>query len=364
MKHPSLTIRSVRTRSVSVPMQRPLSTSAARLDVAPFVLVDLETEEGVSGRAHAFCYLGFAAPLMRRVIATLGDELAGAAVDPAELGRIGRNRVALLGTPGIVGMALSALDVACWDALARAADLPLGRYLGSSTQTVPAYNSNGLSLAEPDGLAEEAQALLAPGFEAVKIRLGREDAHEDLRAIRAVRDAIPSESVLMADYNQALSVGEAIERGRSLDNEGLEWLEEPVAHDDLIGSARVAAALETPIQAGENFCGQGTLAAAIDLDALDYLMIDLMRIGGVSGWLRAGALAGKAGLPMSSHLYPEVSAQLLAATPNAHWLEYVDWAEPFLTAGISVTAGQATVPTEPGAGVTWDEAAIRQYAVD
>ncbi len=364
MKHPALTIRAVRTRAVNVPMRRPLGTSAARMEMAPFVLVDLETEEGVSGRAHAFCYLELAAPLMRRVIATLGDLLAGAAVDPANISRIGRSRFALLGTPGVVGMALSALDVACWDALARAADLPLGRYLGSPVEYVPAYNSNGLSLTDPGGLAEEAQALLEPGFEAVKIRLGRADAGEDLHAVRSVRDAIPSKSVLMADYNQALSVDEAIERGHSLDDEGLHWLEEPVTHDDLIGCATIAAALETPIQAGENFCGLGTLAAAIGLNALDNVMLDLMRIGGVSGWLRAGALAEKARLPMSSHLYPEVSAHLLAATPTAHWLEYVDWAEPFLTAGISVAAGQATVPTEPGTGVTWDEAAIRQYAID
>ena len=364
MKHPALTIRAVRTRAVSVPMKRPLGTSAARMEMAPFVLVDLETEEGVSGRAHAFCYLDIAAPLMRRVIATLGDGLAGATVDPAEIGRIGRNRFALLGTPGVVGMALSALDVACWDALARAADLPLGRYLGSSTQTVPAYNSCGLSLTDPDRLAEEAQELLAPGFEAVKIRLGRDDAREDLRAVRVVRDSIPSESALMADYNQALSVGEAIERGSALDDEGLEWLEEPVAHDDLVGSARVAAALETPIQLGENFSGPATLAAAIEVSASDYVMVDLMRVGGVSGWLHASVLAGNAGMPMSSHLYPEVSSHLLAATPTAHWLEYVDWAEPFLTAPLSVAAGQAAVSTEPGTGVAWDEAAIRQYDLD
>ena len=168
----------------------------------------------------------------------------------------------------------------------------------------------------------------------------------------------------MADYNQALSVSAAIERGKSLEDEGLFWLEEPVAHDDLLGCARVAAALETPIQAGENFCGLGTLAAAIRLNALDNVMVDLMRIGGVSGWLRAAALTEKAGLPMSAHLYPEVSTHLLAATPTAHWLEYVDWAEPFLTSGISLAAGRATVPTEAGTGVVWDEAAIRQYTLD
>ncbi len=364
MKHPALTIRAVRTRAVDVPMKRPLGTSAARMDRAPFVLVDLDTEEGVTGRAHVFCYLPIAVPLIRRVIAEISDSLEGAAVDPANIGRVGRRQFALLGTPGVVGMALSALDVACWDALARAAELPLGRYLGATTASVPAYNSNGLSLTNPDGLADEAQELLAPGFDAVKIRLGRDDAREDLRALRCVRDALPSESTLMADYNQALSVDEALERGSSLDDEGLAWFEEPIAHDDLVGYARLAAALDTPIQAGENFSAAATLVAAIELHALDCVMVDLMRIGGVSGWLQTSSLAEKAGLPLSSHLYPEVSAHLLAATSAAHWMEYVDWAEPFLAAGISIAAGQAIVPMESGTGVVWDEAAIRRYALD
>ncbi len=364
MKHPSLTIRAVRTRAVNVPMSRPLGTSATRLEMAPFVLVDLETEEGVIGRAHVFCYRDLAAPLIRCVIAELGESLTGVAVDPARIGQLGRSRFALLGTPGVVGMALSAFDVACWDALARAADLPLGRYLGGTAETVAAYNSNGLGLTDPDSLADEARELLAPGFEAVKIRLGRDDARADLRAIRRVRDAIPVEAVLMADYNQALSVDEALERCISLDDEGLEWFEEPVAHDDLVGCARVAAALDTPVQAGENFSGPATLASAIELSAQDYVMVDLMRIGGVSGWLRASKLAEKAGLPLSSHLYPEVSAHLLSVTPTAHWLEYVDWAERFLETGIFVAAGQASVPAVAGTGVTWDDAAIRHYALD
>jgi mandelate racemase len=270
----------------------------------------------------------------------------------------------LVGTSGIVGMALSALDVACWDALSRAAGMPLGGYLGGARETVSAYNSNGLSLTEPDALGEEADALLAAGFKAVKIRLGRNDASEDLRAVRAVRSAIPADAILMADYNQALSVEEAIARGTALDDEGLYWIEEPVAHDDFVGSAKIAGALETPIQIGENFCGPQIMQSAIAMKATDYVMPDLMRIGGVSGWLRAAELAERAGLPLSSHLYPEVSAHLLSATPTAHWLECVDWAEPFITCGIEVENGKAQIPTTPGTGVEWDEDVVRHYAVD
>jgi mandelate racemase len=362
MKHPGLTLRAVETRAVNVPMRRPLGTSAVGMAMAPFVLVDVVTEEGVTGRAHVFCYVDIAAPLIRRVLAMMGEILAGSPVDPQEISQLGRNRFALVGTPGVIGMALSALDVACWDAIAKAAGVPLAQYLGATVDTVPAYNSNGLSLTDPDGLQDEALELLASGFEAVKIRLGRRDAADDLRAVQNVRAAIPTETALMADYNQALRVEDAIERGQALENDGLEWIEEPIAHDNLVGCARVAAALETPIQAGENFAGPATLASAIQLTALDFAMLDLMRIGGVSGWLEAAELAANAGLPLSSHLYPEVSIHLLAASPSVHWLEYVDWAEPFLATGVSVVAGQASVPSAPGTGVDWDEEAVERYS--
>lgn len=364
MKHPPLTVRALRTRAVNAPMARPLGTSVARMEVAPFILVDLETEEGVTGRAHAFCYMDFTAPAMHRVLDIAGPLIAGTTVDPDAVGRACRNHFTLLGTQGVVGMALSALDVACWDALAQAAGLPLARYLGGEATSVPAYNSNGLSLAEPDGLADEAIELLEQGFDAVKIRLGRDDADQDLHAVRAVRSAIPTGAPLMADYNQALSVREALQRGASLEDESLYWIEEAVAHDDLLGSAEVARGLKTPIQSGENFCGPDVMAAAIRLRATDYVMPDLMRIGGVTGWLRAAALAKEAGMPMSSHLYPEVGVHLLAATPTAHWLEYVDWAEPFLTAGVSISDGRVLVPDTPGTSVTWDEEAVGRYAVD
>lgn len=362
MRHPPLTVRALTSRFVRVPMRRPLGTSAARMEFAPYVLVEIETAEGITGRAHAFCYMDLAAPAMRSVLGLASELVAGAAVDPEAIGRLCRTRFALVGTQGLIGMALAALDVACWDALSQAAGRPLAGYLGATADSVPAYNSNGLSLTEPDGLGDEALALLAEGFDAVKLRLGRPDGAEDLRAVRAVRRAIPAEAALMADYNQALSVEDAIRRGAALADAGVYWIEEPVAHDDLTGSARVAAALETPVQSGENFCGPAVLETAIALKATDYAMPDLMRIGGVSGWLRAASLAEAAGMPLSSHLYPEVSVHLLAAAPTAHWLEYVDWAEPFLSKGVTIKDGRAVVPDTPGTGVTWDEAAVRRYA--
>jgi len=345
-------------------MRRPLGTSAARMERAPFVLVELLTQEGITGRAHAYCYIDGAAPMLQQVLALASEGIVGADVDPLAIKATLDAQFRLLGVHGTVAMGLSALDVACWDALAIAADMPLARFLEGSKESIPAYNSNGLSLAPPDALGAEAQALLEPGFDALKVRLGRPDAAEDLAAVRAVRAAVPDGTTLMADFNQALSVAEAITRGAELEPEGLHWIEEPVAADDLGGCAAVAGALATPVQLGENLYGPGGVAAAVTQHASDYLMFDLMRIGGISGWLEAAATAAQAGIPVSSHLYPEVSVHLLAATQTAHWLEYVDWAEPFLQARIEIAGGAARVPDRPGTGVNWDEGAVCRFSID
>lgn len=345
-------------------MRIPLGTSAARMTRAPFVLVDMETEEGVTGRAHAFCYVTEAAPMIRRLVDLAGDSIVGAAVDPAAIGRSLGGRFRLLGAHGVVAMALSALDVACWDALASAAGLRLAEYLAGSRSSVPAYNSNGLSLAEPAAVRSQVPTLLERGLPALKIRLGHATLAADLAAVEAVREAVPAETALMADYNQALTVAEAIERGRALEDAALVWIEEPVAADDLRGAAEVAAALGTPVQLGENLYGPGAVASAIAQRAGDCLMFDLMRIGGVSAWLEAAALAAAARIPVSSHLYPEVSVHLLAASATAHWLEYVDWAEPFLATGVELSNGEVVVPARPGCGVLWDEDAVERYAIE
>ena len=167
----------------------------------------------------------------------------------------------------------------------------------------------------------------------------------------------------MCDFNQALTVNEAILRGRMLDEEGgLHWIEEPIRADDFAGNRRIADALDTPVQIGENFMGPEQMVQALAAGASDYVMPDVQRIGGVTGWMRAAALAQGAGLEMSSHLFPEISSHLLAVTPTCHWLEYVDWVEPVLQQPLQVRDGYVTIGDAPGTGVVWDEDAVRRYA--
>lgn len=360
-----LTIRNLRIRAVRLPMRRPLKTSGRTISAAPVVLVDLETEEGIGGCAYLICFFEGMVPLVRGALADLCSWVKGERVEPVALYQKATSRYRLPALSGVIAFAVSGLDVACWDALSKAAGLPLARYLGGALKPIQAYNSCGLGIISKEAAAEEAQELLVErGFRAVKLRLGRADAEEDLAVARAVRKAIASDAILMADYNQALTTTEAIRRGHSLDDEGLYWIEEPVRHDDYPGNARVAAALKTPVQIGENFMLPQAMAAALAAEACDYVMPDLQRIGGVTGWLRAAALADAAGIEMSSHLFPEVSVHLLAITPTAHWLEYMDWASPALTEPVTIENGMAIIPDRPGHGMQWDEAAVKRYAID
>jgi len=373
----TLTIRALRTVAVHVPMKRPLGTSARRMDTAPLVLIDVDTEEGISGRAYVFCYLRAATAAVEAILSEAAPRVTGDRIAPVDLNAKLARHFRLLGVHGLVTMALAGFDAACWDALAVAAGVPLVEFLGGTVRPVRAYNSNGLSLTQPgtgirdqgsdrrsrfEALADEAEELLEEGgFSAVKLRLGYAAVTDDVAALKAVRKRVSDHTVVMADYNQALTVAEALLRGRALDQEGLAWIEEPIRHDDYAGNATLARELATPIQIGENFDGPYAMADAIAAHACDYAMPDVARIGGVSGWLEAAALAQAAGIEMSSHLYPEFSAHLLAATPTCHWLEYVDWASPILEQPIEIRDGQAMIPNRPGAGIKWDEDAVNRY---
>lgn len=359
---PRLTVRAIKATAVEIPLNFVLGTSQGAVRNAPLLLIDVETEEGVTGRAYLFCYLRAAAPAIASLLGEVEAVTKGDAVLPADLWAKLTRRFTLIGVQGIVRMAMAGFDTACWDALAIAADRPLARLLGAEPKPVPAYNSCGLGLmADLGALAAEAETLLSGGFRAVKLRLGYPTLAGDIAAVHAVRKRVGDGVHLMVDYNQALSVDEALARGRALDAENIYWLEEPIRHDDYAGAAKLALELKTPLQLGENFSLPAGMTAAIEQGKPAYVMPDLERIGGVSGWRQAADIAAVHRLPMSSHLFPEVSAHLLAATPTCHFLEYVDWANVLVQQPLAIVNGAAVVPDRPGNGMIWDEAAVARF---
>lgn len=363
MAHEKLTVKSVRVRPVLVPLKRPIVSRVGSFRDWPLILIDLETNEGIVGCSYLEPYLKQSARYIVPVLMDLVEAIKGLRLAPFDAYRKGIGALHLVGREGISMIAVAGLDMAAWDALAKAAKMPLAEYLGGTVGLVPAYNSNGLWLTPVESLGAEATQLVEEGnFSALKIRLGRDELKDDLAAIAAIRDAVGSEVKLMCDFNQGLSLGDALLRCHALDEQGLYWFEEPITYDNIPGYAQLARELKTPLQLGENFYGPRQLYQAVLAAAGDLVMPDMMRIGGVSGWLRAAGIASAAGIPMSTHLYPEIAAHLMRVTDTAHWLEWQDWADPVLQEPFKLENGFICVPDRPGQGIAWDEKAVARFA--
>jgi mandelate racemase len=256
-------------------------------------------------------------------------------------------------------MALAGIDMALWDALARVHQVSLARLLGGVERPIPAYGAVGYEGAACSAAGAEDWA--KRGFTGVKAKIGYPTAAEDLEVIRGMRAACGSGIAILVDYNQSLTPADAIERLRAVDGEDLTWIEEPTLAHDFQGHAWIAREIRTPIQCGENWWGALDMRHAIEARACDYMMPDVMKIGGVTGWLRASALGEAHGIRLSNHLWPEISAQLLSVTPTAHWLEYADWWNPIVAEPLRIENGMARCEGSKGSGVEWNEAAVEQY---
>ncbi len=362
MTTPSLTVRSLRARPVVLKLKRPVVARIATLTDWPMILIDLETEEGVTGRAYLEPYVVRAMRYLVPALHDMGEMLKGRKLAPVELYEAARKSLHFVGYQGLSTIAVSGLDMAAWDALAKAAGVPLCVLLGGTVGPVKAYNSNGLWLRTPAELADEAVELRNEGgFAGLKLRMGREKLRDDIATVEAVRKSVGDDMALMVDFNQGLDMSEALIRCHTIDDLRLAWIEEPIVYDNLDGFAQLAAELKTPIQIGENFYGPRDLHTALQKKACDFVMPDFMRIGGVTGWLRAAAIAGAAGIPMSTHLYPEVAAHVMRVTETAHWLEWQDWADPVLQRPYAITDSHLHIPDVPGLGLEWDESVVAKH---
>lgn len=360
----TLTLRRIRARPVLLTMKRPVVAKIATIGAWPLILIDLDTEEGVTGRAYLEPYVPKAMRYLVPALQDLGEMLAGQRVAPVTFFEAAQKSLHFVGYEGLSMIAASGLDMAAWDALARAADVPLCVLLGGDVGPVLAYNSNGLWLKSPDEVVAEALELREEGgFRGLKFRMGRARLSDDLATAEALRKALGDEMALMVDFNQGLDLADALRRCHAIDRHGLAWIEEPVLYDDFAGYAKLAAELKTPLQIGENFYGPRDMMKAITAGACDLVMPDFMRIGGVTGWLQAAGLAAAANIPMSTHLYPEVAAHVMRVTRTAHWLEWQDWAELILQEPYEVRDSQLYIPQRPGLGLDWNEDVVTRHLV-
>jgi mandelate racemase len=354
-------IRGLRVRAARVPLPEPHVTASGTIHESPLVLTDVALDDGTAGCSIAFTYIAPALKPTAELVRNLEPLLVGRPAAPADIDLLLSQRFRMLGPQGLAGIAMAAIDMALWDAFARGRGVSLARALGATERPVPAYGAVGSEGVA--GSARTAEKWARAGFTGVKAKIGYPTVAEDLAVVRAMREAVGPDVAIMVDYNQSLSPVDAVQRLRALDGEGLTWVEEPTLAHDYAGLARVARAAATPIQGGENWWGVLDMSHALDAGATDYAMPDVMKIGGVTGFMRAAALAHARNVRVSSHLWPEVSAHLLAATPTAHWLEHADWWNSILREPLRVEQGLARCDGVIGSGVDWNESAIERCLV-
>jgi len=341
-------------------MAPPHQTASGTVTESPLVLIDVVTDQNVVGHSIVFTYTTAVLKPTAELVQNLAPLIEREALAPAAIEQKLARRFRLLGTQGLVGMALAGIDMALWDALARVHNISLVSLLGGSARPVPAYGAVGY-----DGETESAKVAedwVRRGFTGIKAKVGYSTVAQDLAVIRAIRSAVGRDAAIMVDYNQTLTPAEAVERLRQVEEEGLTWIEEPTLAHDYRGHAHIAHEIRTPIQCGENWWGVRDMKNAIEAGASDYMMPDVMKIGGVTGWMRAAALGETHGIRLSNHLWPEISAQLLSVTPTAHWLEYADWWNAVVKEPLCLEKGMARVEEVLGTGIEWEEKAVSRFA--
>jgi mandelate racemase len=353
-------IGSFRVRTVTAPLPQPHKTASGTLHAAPLVLLDVGTDVGVVGSAYLFPYAAHFLRPLALLVAELEDLVKGQPLMPRDIWQMFRTKSRLAGWPGLMASAVGGIDMALWDALAKAHELPLAALLGTAPRPIWVYDSLGQM--GPEETARDIERSLKDGFRAFKVKSGAPDPREDVAVARAIKSVAGEDAWVAMDFNQAFSADEAVKRMHLLDHEGLAWIEEPVAWDDVTGHAHVRASIATPVQSGENWYGARDMARMLEAGAIDHAMPDAMRIGGVTGWMEVAGLAAAHNIPVSSHLFPDHSVHLLAATPTGHILEWFDLAAGILAERPKIENGMVVPPDLPGAGIIWDEKAIDEFA--
>lgn len=359
-------ITSIESTVVSLPVRHRIVSAVRDTDRVINVLVEVRTAEGMVGVSYVAGFTRRKAAAVVAMIADLEEVVRG--LDATQIGAVWDrmwSATTLSGHGGIAMFALSAIDIALWDLQGKALGVPLHRLLGCRRITLTAYASDGCWLhEEPARVADEAAAFAAAGFGAVKMRFGRRDPARDLAALAAVRRAVGEGVAIMVDVNQGWSRERAGRWAPRLAEWDVAWLEEPLAAEDVAGLAALHGALPTPITSGENAYGLDGVRALLDAEAVSTLMPDLQRIGGITGWVRADALAEAGRVPITSHLFPEVSVHLLAASREPGPLEWVTWLAPLLVEPLAVRGGIVAVPDRPGLGIAFDPDAVRRHRLD
>ena len=362
-------ISSIRTGIVNLPAHEPLADAAANPNgKRPIVWVRVGTDSGAEGIGVAY-FGGALTGTLRHAIDELGALLVG---DDPQLtegvhAKLKNAAGGSAGPGGIYHLALSALDIAIWDLKSKAVDLPLWKLLGGARDKVPTYASGALMRELPlDRVVRAAATLKDRGWKEMKTQLalpGETTPKIEVERIVKIREAIGPDIKLMCDINQRWRPEQAMDIGKRVEDAGvgLFWLEDVTTADDYPGLARVSDALSTPVAGGEYVWGIVPFRHMMEARSVDVPMVDLVRVGGITQWLKVAGMAEAFNLPIVSHLIPEVHVHLIAAVPNGLTVEYMPWLGMMFKEVPVQQNGELAMPTKPGLGLEFDEATLDRY---
>lgn len=354
-----LPIRGLTVRRARFPLERPFRSAVVVVDAVHLTILELETGEGICGIAYGFGFADADAGMIAAALTALQDVVVGEdAMATEALWRRMGDALTFAGRGGPALAALSVIDMAAWDARAKALDLPLHRLLGAARQDVPVYASGGSLAGSPADLAAEMEAYAAAGQVEMKLKLGASLA-DNVARLAAVREAVGPRPVLYADGNQQWRAAEAFRMADALARFDLGWLEEPLAAEAIDELADLRSRLPMPVATGETNFGLDDFRRLIARRAADVLMPNLQRVGGVTGWMRIAHAAALNGIAMASHVDTQFMLPLICAAPTGKTLEHVPWWPNPFNEQLRIDRGRATPMEAPGFGVTLDETRIR-----
>ena len=360
-------IQQVKINLVRLPLEEPLVGAPPMPGMLrDFITVQIMTDDGIEG-IGVTTFGGKIVRTLKTALEEFGELIVGD--DPLRTEQVAaklRAASAPCGPGGVAALAISAIDVALWDIRGKAFGVPLARLLGASRDRVPAYASGALTRTTPtDKLERAAAALVAKGYSQIKTQMAVEglNAAQEIERIRLIRNAVGPNANLMVDINQRWSVAEAISIGSRIEDLGLGWLEDPTRCDDYQGLAKIADALATPICAGEYLYGIEPHRQTMAHHSVDIVMIDLLRVGGVTQWMKVAGMAEAFSKPVASHLLPEIHVHLVAAAPNGLVVEYMPWTWRLFDNPPIPENGEMTVPTGPGLGLKFAPGLFEKYGI-
>jgi L-alanine-DL-glutamate epimerase-like enolase superfamily enzyme len=362
-----MSLTAVEAGHYRIPLPTVLSDAThGDIDGFELVTVRLRTADGAEGLGYTYTVGAGGGAIRALIDRDLAPVLLGE--DPERIEHLWTRmwwRLHYVGRGGPAAFAISAVDVALWDLRARCLGRPLWRLLGGHDPRVRAY-AGGIDLQFPlDRLLRQTEENLARGFRAIKMKVGRPHLAEDVARVRALRAQLGSELPLMVDANMRWTADEAIRASRAFVEHDVYWLEEPTIPDDVAGHVRVVREGALPVAAGENLHTLHEFARLIDAGGVSFPEPDVSNCGGITVWLKIAHLAEAHNLPVTSHGVHDLHVHLLAAVPNASFLEAHGFGlERFLAEPLRIQDGIALAPERPGHGVAFDWDALARLRAD